>query len=63
MLLEEKDEYLTPALVAARLKVSQPTVFRWLSPKADPRLESIRLGANRRIPERALKVFLEKVGK
>ncbi len=27
MILEAKDEYLTPAIVAARLKVSIPTVY------------------------------------
>ena len=35
MLIEAKDEYLTPALVAARFKVSIPTVYRWMSPE-DP---------------------------
>ncbi len=35
MLIDAKDEYLTPALVAARFKVSIPTVYRWMFPE-DP---------------------------
>jgi hypothetical protein len=34
MLLEAKGEFLTPADVAARLKVSLPTVYRLLNPKS-----------------------------
>jgi len=65
MLLEAKGEFLTPADVAARLKVSLPMVYRLLNPKSPgaPHLESYRLGVNRRIPESALIDFLEKAAK
>jgi hypothetical protein len=43
MLIDAKDEYLTPALVAARFKVSIPTVYRWMSPEAAQVVKSAAL--------------------
>ena len=66
MLLQERDELLTPADVAARTKTSIPTVYRWLTGHGDPeapRLESFKLGASRRISETALVTFLKQVAK
>ena len=65
MLLQERDELLTPADVAARTKTSIPTVYRWLKPEDPdaPKLESFRLGACRRISETALVDFLKKVAR
>jgi hypothetical protein len=65
MLLQERDELLTPADVAERTKTSIATCYRWMNPPdpAAPRLESFKLGASRRISETALVDFLRKVAR
>ncbi len=54
---EQIDTLLTPAEVAGRLKVSLPTVYRWIRSGALP---CLRVGRGRRIRESALQAFLER---
>ena len=53
---ERTDVLLTPAEVAGMLKVSLPTVYRWIRSGTLP---SLRVGRGRRIRESALHAFLQ----
>ena len=53
---EQTDILLTPAEVAGVLKVSLPTVYRWIRSGALP---SLRVGRGRRIRESELNAFLQ----
>lgn len=53
---ERADILLTPAEVAGILKVSLPTVYRWIRSGALP---SLRVGRGRRIRESELNAFLQ----
>jgi len=53
------DEYVTPAEIAARLKVSRATVYALIE-RGD--LTASRIGLSLRVKERDLTVFLERIG-
>lgn len=54
--VEQTDILLTPAEVAGTLKVSLPTVYRWMRGGALP---SLRVGRGRRVRKNELDAFLQ----
>jgi len=56
--MTENEQFLTVAEAAARLRVSEETIRRWLR---DGRLSGVHLGSRKggwRVPERALDTFI-----
>ena len=52
----EDQEYYTPEEIARKFKVKKSTVYFWVR---EGKLEAIRLGSLIRIPEEALRKFIE----